>query len=162
MMALTPVAVMVALGLCFGVSMLLQLDVSKKQGVAILGLVLVIALTNLLVQAFATKSVRLISLGVVAAGVVCVGYFGAFLLIDRIFTASVSYQVVAPSHLDFPVFCLVAAGFLGVFVMQLLAVSKGSQPWFRAFYVHAMHGFYLDIPARRLTAFFWGRTIPAP
>jgi hypothetical protein len=28
--------------------------------------------------------------------------------------------------------------------------------------VHAMHGFYIDIPARRVTALLWGRSAPVP
>jgi hypothetical protein len=29
-------------------------------------------------------------------------------------------------------------------------------------YVHATNGFYLDIPARRVTAWVWGGTAPTP
>jgi len=81
---------------------------------------------------------------------------------DRLLSLSVSYQEVSTSAFDFVVLALVAGGFLAVFVLQTLTHRAAQPRWLPALYVHAMHGFYIDIPARRLTALFWGRSIPAP
>jgi len=35
-------------------------------------------------------------------------------------------------------------------------------PLVRSLYVHAANGLYCDIPARRITARFWGLTTPVP
>jgi NAD(P)H-quinone oxidoreductase subunit 5 len=157
-----PAAIVIALSLSGGAAWLLGIDHAAKPGVVILGLVLTIALTHLVWQALTAGAWRLAIQGILAGAVVSCGYFAAYLLIDRLLASSVSHQLVPPSALDAAVMGIVAAGFIGVFVLQALAGSLSHRPVIRSLYVHAANGFYFDIPARQLTARVWGRTTPVP
>jgi NAD(P)H-quinone oxidoreductase subunit 5 len=155
-------AAAIAAVLCLSAAWLLGIEYAKKPGAPVLGLVLAIAVTQLLWHALATGSGRLATRGVLAAGVVCLGYFGAFLLMDRVLASSASHQTISAAPLDIAVWSCVAAGFVGVFVLQALATSGARFSWLQAFYVHALNGFYFDIPARRVTAWFWRQGAPTP
>jgi NAD(P)H-quinone oxidoreductase subunit 5 len=160
--AALPVAITIAVCLCGSAGWLLGVDYETKPGALILGLILAIALTHLLWPALASGSWRLASRGIVAGAMVSGGYIAAFLLTDRILASSVSHQLVSPSLLGVAVIVMVAAGFIGVFALQAVADSLSHLAPIRSLYVHAANGFYFDIPARSLTARFWGRTAPVP
>jgi NAD(P)H-quinone oxidoreductase subunit 5 len=161
-LATLPVAIGLAVLFVSGAAWLLGIDIATKPGASILCLVLILALTYLIWQSLAAQSWRSAASGVGSAALVSVVYFASYLLMDRTLTPSVSYQVVAPSRTDVVICGAVAVGFIGVFVLQATAGSLSQRPWIRALYVHATNGFYVDIPARRLTARCWGRSIPAP
>ena len=69
-------------------------------------------------------------------------------------------EALGQALLDVAVLGLVALGFVGAFMLQALSESLAKRRWVRAVYVHAMNGFYIDIPARRLTAWFYGQSAP--
>ncbi len=73
---------------------------------------------------------------------------------------STSHHVVTLSLSDVAVMLLVSLGFLGVFLCQAFAGTLSQHRWARAIYVHAMNGFYVDIPARRITAWFYQQESP--
>ena len=161
-LAALPVALAAAVGLAVSAGWVLGIDLAAKPGATILGLILVIALTQLLWQALAAGTWRLAMQGIAGGLLVSGGYCGAYLLVDRLFVTSVSHQITAPSPLHGLVLATVAIGFLGVFALQAVAGAFSRSPVLQALYVHAAHGFYLDIPARRLTARVWGRPSPVP
>ncbi|MEQ8784842.1 MAG: proton-conducting transporter membrane subunit [Pirellulaceae bacterium] len=160
-LAALPAALAASLGAVGVAAWLLPIDPSSKPGAAVLGLVLVIAVTQLVWQGLATGSRWLAVRAIVCAAVVSASYFTAYLVTDRVLLASVSHHAIAPSPLDAAVLGLTAVGFLGVFCLQAASGSRAA-PWLRSLYVHALNGFYFDIPARRLTARVWGRITPTP
>lgn len=153
-------AITVAVGIVFGTFQTIGIDILTKPGGAVLGLVLTLALTQLLWNGLATGLVGLSVRSLVNALLVTVSYSVAYLVMDRLVTSSTSHHMVAPSMLQFAVLGLVALGFIGVFTLQALSGPLAKRRWVRALYVHAMNGFYIDIPARRLTARFYGQTAP--
>ncbi len=155
-----PVAIAIAVGVCEGSSWILGIDHSTKPGATVLGLLLSISITQLVWNGLTSGSWQLAMQSILAAGLVCIGYFVAFLTTDYIIADSVSHRAITPSILDYVILGLVAVGFVGVFALQAVMGSLSHRPWVRSLYVHAMNGFYLDIPARRVTAFFWGQAAP--
>jgi len=161
-LAALPAALVAALALAGSAGWLLGLDFAAKPGAAILGLILVIALSQLLWPALAAGTWRLAIQGIAGALLVSWGYYGAYLLVDRVFVTSVSHQITSPSASHGLVIAVVAVGFFAVFALQAVAGAFPGLPKLRALYVHAANGFYLNIPARRLTARVWGRSSPTP
>lgn len=138
----------------------LGLHIWEKRGAAVLGLVLLLALTQILWSGLRCWSIRLWLRSLGQAILVSVAYTAAYLLIDRLISPSTTHLASLPSTLDVIVMSLVSAGFLAVFALQALGPHLSSFRWMQAFYVHAMNGFYLDIPARRVTAWFYRQSAP--
>ncbi len=156
-----------ALALGCGGLWLWGIEFSTKPGAAILGLILTLALTHLIWQALTADGWRVALRGIASAAVVCLAYLGAWLAIDTLLATSVSHRVLPPSPHDIAVISIVALGFIALFVLQAVVTratrSRSTQSSaLRSLYVHAANGFYLDIPARRLTARIWGGAAPTP
>jgi len=157
------VAVAVAGGLCLTAFGVAGIDPLKKPGMAVLGPVLVIALTTLIWQGFVSGKIRIAVTGVVGAAGVAAAYVAGVTGFDQLLAASsVARTVPSPSGVDLVVAGIVVAGFLAVFGIQSAATLLARLPLVRALHVHAANGFYLDIPARQITARFWGLTTPVP
>ncbi|HRA89798.1 MAG TPA: proton-conducting transporter membrane subunit, partial [Planctomycetaceae bacterium] len=155
-----PVAVSMALAICASTALGFTADPLTKPGAVILSLILTIALTQLMWPAFSSGSFRLAGWSVLAAVAVGVGYYGAYLLTDYALATSVSHQKVIPSLFDSLVTGIVGLGFIGIFLLQATTRLTTQGPLLRSLYVHAVHGFYLDVPARRITAWAWGQHGP--
>lgn len=162
------VAAGVAGGICLAAFAAAGIDVASKPGGVVLGVVLAIALTTLLWQAFLSGSAWLAGGGIVAAAGVAVAYVAAWGLTDRLLAGS-AVAVARPatalseaSALELLVAVIVVLGFLAVFAIQAATPLLARLPAVRALHVHAANGFYLDIPARRLTARLWGLSDPVP
>lgn len=153
-------SITLAAGIVFGTFQVSRIDILTKPGGAVLGLILTLALTQLLWNGLATGIARLAIRSIANALLVAVTYSATYLLIDRLVASSTSHHTVVSSTLDAAVMALVGMGFVGVFTLQALSVSRARRRWVRALYVHAMNGFYIDIPARRLTSWFYGQTAP--
>jgi NAD(P)H-quinone oxidoreductase subunit 5 len=161
--AALPVAVGIAVGLCLAPVAILGVDVTAKPGAAVLGLVMVVALTTLVWPALLAGSWRLAAGGIAGGLVVSLAYVAASLGVDAILERSaVAREVLPTSAFDLAVSGLVVIGFLGVFAIQAATTTLARLPAIRALHVHAANGFYCDIPARRLTARVWGLTAPVP
>lgn len=156
-----PVALTMALAICTATVWGLTADHLSKPGAVILSLILTIALTQLLWPAFSSGSIRLAGWSVLAAMAVSIGYYAAYLLTDHALASSVSHQKVIPSLFDSLVTGFVGLGFIGIFLLQATIRLATQGPLMRSVYVHAVHGFYLDVPARRITAWAWGHHGPA-
>lgn len=153
-------AITVAVGIVFGTFQATGINIITKPGGPILSLIMTLALVQLLWNSLATGFVGLALRSLANAWLVTVAYAVASVAMDRLVASSTSPHTVAPSTLSFAVMGLVALGFIGVFALQALSGPLAQRRWVRALYVHAMNGFYIDIPARRLTAWFYGQTAP--
>jgi NAD(P)H-quinone oxidoreductase subunit 5 len=106
---------------------------------------------------------RIAATCIVAAGGVAAAYVASVTGFEQLLKASsVAREVASPSAIDVTVGSLVVTGFLAVFAIQTAATGMGRFSFVRALHVHAANGFYLDIPARRLTARVWGLISPVP
>ncbi|MCY2963198.1 MAG: proton-conducting transporter membrane subunit [Planctomycetota bacterium] len=155
-------AATIACGIVPGIFHAVGIDLLNKPGGVVLGLVLILALTQYLWNAFASKILGMAVRGVAIACFVTVAYCVAFLAMDHVVVSSISHHTLAPSALDTAVLLLAVHGVIGVFALQSLAGPLAHRPWMRALYVHALNGFYIDIPARRLTAWVYGQSAPVP
>lgn len=153
-------AIGLAVAIVWGTFQVAAIDISTKPGGAVLGLVLTLALTQLVWNGFATGVLGLSLRSLGSAVLVAAAYSAAYLAMDYLVASSSSHHSVAPSMLDRVVLAVVALGFTGVFVLQAISGSLVQRRWVRALYVHALNGFYIDIPARRLTARIYGVTAP--
>lgn len=153
-------SVAVAAGIAFGAFQAIGIDIVAKPGGVVLGLILTLALSQLLWNGLSTGCMRLALRSIGNALLVAGAYSVSYLAMDRLVAKSTSHHTVAPSTFDVAVLALVAAGFVGVCTLQALAGPLAERGWVRALYVHAMNGFYIDIPARRLTAWFYRQTTP--
>ncbi|MCA9086289.1 MAG: hypothetical protein KDA81_19660 [Planctomycetaceae bacterium] len=154
------VAIAAALAICAAGASVLAGDLSAKPGGLILALVLTLALTQLLWPAFSTGSMQLAGGSLLAAAAVSFSYYGAYTATDFLLASSVSHQKVSPSLFDSLVTAFVGAGFVAIFLLQAATRLAAPGPLMQSLYVHATHGFYLDIPARRVTAWAWGHRAP--
>ncbi|MEZ6041297.1 MAG: proton-conducting transporter membrane subunit [Planctomycetaceae bacterium] len=159
-LVMLPLALTVAFVICGATVSTLTDSFFAKPGAVVLGLVLTIAMTQLLWPAFSSGSLRLAAWGVLAATAVCCGYYGAWLATDTLLASSVSHLKIIPSSFDSLVTAFVGMGFVGIFVLQATTRLATPGPLLRSLYVHAVHGFYLDVPARRVTAWAWGQQGP--
>lgn len=153
-------AIAVAVGIIFGTFRAIGIDIVTKPGGVVLCLILTLALVQFLWNSLATGFAGLALRSLAKAWLVAVAYALGYLAMDRIVASSSSPHTVAPSTLDFAVMGFVALGFIGVFALQALSGPLAQRRWVQALYVHAMNGFYIDIPARRITGRFYGQAAP--
>lgn len=153
-------AIVIALGISWGTFQAVGIDIVSKPGGLVLGLILTLALTQLLWNGLSVGAVGLSLRSIANALLVTLTYSAGYLVMDRLVASSTSHHTVVPSTLDVAVLAVVSLGFVAVFAVQALSGSLAQHRWVRALYVHAMNGFYIDIPARRLTAWFYGQTAP--
>jgi len=158
-----PVAVVTAVAIGGAAIQIADIDLAKKAGGVVLGIVLMVAVTTLIWHGLVSGSVKL-ALASIAGGALVTGvYLAGFLAFDRLLAlSSVARNSLPPSSVDVAVSCLVIVGFLGVFAIQTAAAWLSQSPAVRALYVHASNGFYFDIPARQLTARVYGLSAPVP
>jgi len=153
-------AIGIAAAIVLGTFRVIGIDIITKPGGAVLGLILTLALVQLLWNGLATGVVGLSLRSITNALLVAMAYSAAYLMMDHLVASSTSHHTAAPSTLDIVILALVALGFLGVFTLQAISGTLARNRWVRALNVHALNGFYIDIPARRLTARIYGVTAP--
>ena len=162
-LGLVPVALAVAAAIVLVLFEAAGIDVGSKPGGIVLGSVLVVALTTLVWHGLVAGSWRVAAAAVVGAAGVAGIYVVSLLGMDRLLAGSaVAHDALVPSTIDVVLGFLVVVAFLGVFAIQAAAETLARLPWIRALQVHAANGWYLDIPARQLTARVWGLTTPVP
>ncbi|NDH07095.1 hypothetical protein EBX93_14445, partial [bacterium] len=151
-----------SLVLCFGTLWLMGSHSSAKPGTIILGFILVLALTQLIWPFFASGNPRLAFGGLMSGLLVCASYVIGYQLIFRMTSGGIDSGTTTTGMLGILVFLIVTVGFLSIFILQALMIPIGKIPFMRALYVHALNGFYLDIPSRRIAGIFWGKSSPVP
>lgn len=155
-------AIGIATAIVGGTFRVVGIDIITKPGGIVLGFILTLALVQLLWNALATGVVGLSLRSIANALLVTMAYSVAYLVIDKLVASATSHYAAVPSALDIVILSIVALGFVGLFTLQGLSEALARQRWVRALYVHALHGFYIDVPARRLTARIYGVTAPVP
>jgi len=155
-----PVAVAAATTCLVFSSWLIGVDFASKAGGPTLVLILVLALTYFLWQALRTRARNVIVKALLAATFVTVSYCVGLTVTESILTGTAVPNSIPPL-IEQLSGAIVAIGFGGLFLLHVcMAGSRGT--WLEALHVHATHGFYLDIPARRITARIWGLKTPVP
>ena len=130
-----------------GVGALLGITPEKEPGVLLLGAVLVLALTQFLLGLWRGAFSPLFfgaGLGVVAA--MSAAYFALHLAFSAMLRGAVPVSGAAANALEIALCVLVLGAIAGV----AAARSARLPQWGRAFYVHALNGFYLHTYANRL------------
>ncbi|WP_186767766.1 proton-conducting transporter transmembrane domain-containing protein [Blastopirellula retiformator] len=161
-LAATAGAILVSAVICTAIAWLFQLDLTQKSGGLVLGIVLVLALATLLVRSFATGSMQISLQSVGIATLVAGCYFAAFIAMNAWLGTSVAHP--SPGDTLTQAFSIVplSIGFVGLFALESILSWTERNRMLQIFYVHSLNGFYLDIPARRLTGIFWARFNPVP
>jgi NAD(P)H-quinone oxidoreductase subunit 5 len=159
LLAASVVAMLAAIGL---ITLLTGIELWAKPGGLALSLILAIALTQMIWHAMRSGMLTVAIRGVVLACGVAALYVAGWWGIDVILQQTASGKAAVTTTFDLIVMSVVAAGFIGLFTLQALANNLARYPWMQKLYVHTVNGFYLDIPARRLTARVWGSRVPTP
>lgn len=153
-------AIGLAAAIVCGTFRVIGIDLVTKPGGAVLGLILTLALAQLLWNGLSTGVLSLATRSVVNALLVAAAYSAAYFAMDHLVASSISHYTPPQSTLDLLILVFVAVGFLSVFTLQAISARLAQRRWVRTLYVHAMNGFYIDIPARRLTARIYGVSAP--
>lgn len=159
-----PLVAAVVVGLLLGGAVVLALDLhlTREPGAAVLAFIFTIALTQLLWIGFARQDGWQAGYALGGALGMSLAYVALHLAFESVLHHSAISQLVRPAPSSLILAGMIGLGFLGAFALQWVAgQALQSQP-LRSLYVHAMHGFYLDIPLRRLAAFVWGQSSPTP
>ncbi len=129
---------------------------------AVLCLVMTLAIAQLMMDVLTSRSRLVFLSGVVAGVLVSLGYASLALLSKSL----LPMPVVAPDGVGFLIHIAVMFVIAGVFVLLLgfqhFIRSHPDVSWTRELYVHAMNGFYCDIPIKRWTARLWGERMASP
>ena len=154
-------AVAIGTAIVIGTFQLMGMDIVTKPGGAVLGLILTLALIQFLWSGLASHPWRVSLRSVAGAALVTATYSVAYLAVDRLVASATSHSTNVPSKLNLLGLGLVALGFVAVFMLQAIVSGPfARRRWVKALYVQAMNGFYIDVPARRFTAWFYGQSAP--
>ncbi len=146
-------SVALAVGMTATSAYLFGLATGTKSGAPLLAFILSLALTQLLWTGLKTRSVVVSLRTVFMALLSCVGYFGAYRILDQMVATSIAHPL--STGLPVVIMAVVAIGFLFVFGLQAILATGWQPPTLRWLYVHATNGFYVDILARNLTWLVW-------
>lgn len=149
-------AMALAVSISLAVSAAFPQPGGKVAGPAVLGLILGIALTHLLWQAFRTARWSVGIAGIVLATGVCVLYRLAYSGFDALLLESVSHRSIPLSPFGGLLLLLVGTGFVALFLLQALTDSPAVRHrLLESLYVHASSGFYIDVVFQRLVQKIW-------
>ncbi|MEZ6130818.1 MAG: proton-conducting transporter membrane subunit [Planctomycetaceae bacterium] len=131
-----------------GALLLFGMNPIRKPGGLLLGGVFCLALTQWIAAALRTGSGVLFRRTMATAGGLCLIYSFSYFAVDSVVAASLP-NVVAP-QLIWLVATVIGAGFVAVFVLQVMLVSERGKSILDRWYVHAHNGFYVEATVRRV------------
>ncbi|MEQ8836938.1 MAG: proton-conducting transporter membrane subunit [Lacipirellulaceae bacterium] len=140
-----------------GLATLLILDISlaifavdpiAKPGGLLLGGVLCLAMTSWLSQVMRAENSRLLYYAMGVTVSLCLAYAASYSVVDSIVAESLPSTALLASGWFLP--AMILTGFAGLFLLQASVSSIAQSKRWRAFYVHASNGFYLESLLRRL------------
>lgn len=141
----------VGIGAGFGVALLQQ-----PAQIAI-GVILTVAITQLLFQALNTRSTGtsglLLRMGVLSA-LVCTAYFGLHTLFATLLGTSLPTTRLPVSAMQIGLVSLIVVVFVGLLFIQQMLYRNLRKPFWRAVYVHLYNGLYIDIFITRVVRSF--------
>ena len=126
----------------------LGLDLSKKPGGLLLGLLLALALASWLGDVFRMKARRVTITGIATTLGLAGFYMGCFALVDRLAGWPAASQPLGIMSVVATVYTLFI--FSGLFCFTWLLRTQSGRRTLGPLYVHAANGFYVDAIARRL------------
>jgi len=133
----------------FGLAMVSAgIDPATKAGGFVLGLILCLAFTAWLWQAWRTQVTMVMAASAASTGLLALIYAFSFVAVDKIVTSNPA--ITTPPLPLGGIAAIVAVGFGSLFVLQPLLLRKTRPHWLDAMYVHASNGFYIDAVYRRL------------
>ncbi|MFN3160086.1 MAG: proton-conducting transporter membrane subunit [Rubinisphaera brasiliensis] len=138
------------------------IDLEHKPGGLVLGLIMWSALTTLLWPALRLAHREVAARAIVAAIGVSASYVCGFLLFDAVLANSVSYQLLHQHSFIIAMIATCCLGFITLLFLQFIVATHTRNRYLARLYVHAANGFYVDIPARALTAQVWGERSATP
>ncbi len=160
--ATLPVTLTCSAGLLASFGWILGIDLLAKPGFSVIGLVMIVALTQLIWPALNSGVGWIVVRSIGLSGFICLAYLLAFQAIDGVLASSLPRASLDLGLIEGLVLGSVASGFLVMFWLQTVTNGQAVGSALRSLYVHAANGFYLDVPARRVTAFVWRETSPTP
>ena len=149
-------ALLVAVGLTFGVALIVGVSPLAEPGAVILGTVFIMGLTHLLWSLWGQS----VTPGLVAAGlligvIVSAAYFVLHIVFKTMLASALPYEVTAPTVNSGLLIPVLIALFGAVLVLQSQLPLWASREWCRRLYVHARNGFYFNTLANRAVQSFW-------
>jgi NAD(P)H-quinone oxidoreductase subunit 5 len=144
-------AILTAAGICFGLSVITNATPGSKPGALLLGLILTLALAQLLWNSFRTRKPAAIRSGLAVAGMIGAIYYVGYALFAWLLIDCLPSGRLATSALDYVIMGVTVAGFGGLFLLPT-AIGRWNSGWGEAMYVHALNGFYVDVTMRRVFA----------
>ncbi|MFG0264978.1 MAG: proton-conducting transporter membrane subunit [Rhodopirellula sp. JB055] len=144
----TTFAITASCGLFAMVSILLNVSPNEKAGGLILGGILCLALSHWIGEAIRSGSRWLVARSTAISGLICLFYVGGYLATDALIAGSLPSLPKLTNNLV--VTSTIAAGFVGLLILQLRIRSAAHSTWLQTLQVHASNGFYLDHCIRRV------------
>ncbi|QDS91521.1 NADH-quinone oxidoreductase subunit L [Roseimaritima multifibrata] len=136
---------------CFALAMAtVGIDIAAKPGGLVLGAILCLALTHWVSQAIRISTDRMLIRVIATAAMICFVYAIGFLAVDKTIAASLPEGSVPT--MAWLSGSIIAAGFAGMFLLQMRLSSRQTSPLLNRFYVHATNGFYLEKWEQRVFA----------
>ncbi len=135
------IAACLAIGIYLAISELSGIHAIEKSGQLILGMIMILALTQLLWNAFDSRQWTVILSSLTSAVFVSASYFAAFSFFDYLLASSVSQTHVPLSLWDKLIVAIVAIGFLATFAIQVGGERLQGSPNKKKIYVHSTNGF---------------------
>ncbi len=143
-------AVTLAVGALFGVTIV------SRPGVFALGAVLLLGLTHLVTQALDERpDAYVLGRTLALAVVVAAAYFGLQFAAERLLAGSLPAAEPLRGPFDLAIIGAVILGFAAVTVLQGLLPGRPGETRWLALYVHVSNGLYINTLANRLALRFW-------
>ena len=137
----------IAIGFSFGVKL------QQQPGLIVMGLLLTVAMTQLLLQALnarTTSTGRMLLQMASLSALVCIAYFGLHTLFTQMLGASLPVESLKTDGVTQSVLGLIVVVFLGLLFVQQALPRMQKTPFWRAAYVHLYNDLYMDVFLTRL------------
>jgi NAD(P)H-quinone oxidoreductase subunit 5 len=151
-------ALAIATVLTLGIGMLFGIHIEQQPALLAAGVVVAIAMTQLLLQASSLQSNwAFLSRALGLTALVCTAYFTLHHLFEMALTGSVLPARETESAFQLSAVLIIIAVFIGLLLSQQALKSSRSQ-WREVLYVHLYNGLYIDVYITRMLQRIW----PAP
>ncbi len=140
-------------GMTFAIGSAFGIGFRQQPALVVLGVVLSVAVTQLLLAALDARHAgvgKLLAWTGGMSAVVCTAYFGLHRLFDAFLGGSLMTAPFPDSPLQEGILVLIGVVFLGLLLVQQMLPRILGRPFWRAIYVHLYNGLYIDILIARM------------
>ena len=140
-------------GMTFAIGSAFGIGFRQQPALIVLGVVLSVAVTQLLLAALDARHAGIGKLLAWTGGMsaaVCTAYFGLHRIFDWILGRSLETASFPDNVIQEGILVAIGAVFLGLLLVQQMLPRILGQPFWRAVYVHLYNGFYIDILIARM------------